>query len=383
MRGSITRRGKTSWRLRFDVAPTTPGRRERRYVTVRGSRQDAERELARLVGAIYDNTLIEPSRVTVEDQLQGWFSGHHGLGGKTVERYEQLAKYQILPYLSAIPLQKLRPAHITEWHGKLLKTAGANGRPLSTRTISHAHHVLQRALEHAVAGEILTRNVASIVRPPRVETKEAQALSAEQIETVLAALAGHEFEPLVILALASGARRGELLALRWSDTSLSAGTIRIERSLEQTAGGLKFKRPKTRTGIRTISLSTAAVEALQAHRRKQLEQRLALGLGKAGPDALVFTNLEGNPIRPDSLSRRWGDLVRSLKLPPVSFHALRHSHASALILAKIDPLTVSRRLGHSRPSVTLDIYSHLVANTDSEAADVMQQILKGGGSPRR
>src|SRR5262249_23521885 len=163
---------------------------------------------------------------------------------KTLERYRQLAEQQIIPSLGALPLQKLRPAHVAEWHAKLLKSGGQDGRPLSARTVGHAHRVLHCALERAVETELLARNVAHAVKPPKVEYVEVEALKADQIEPVLTALKGHWLEPIAVLALSVGARRGEILGVTWGNVDLTAATVRIERSLEQTrARGLKFKPP--------------------------------------------------------------------------------------------------------------------------------------------
>ena len=375
MRGNVTQRGRKSWRIKLDV-PSEGGVRTTKYVTVRGKRRDAERELARLIGAVYDGTLVEPSKITVADYLRSWLDGAHELAGKTVERYRGLAELQLIPHLGTMPLQKLRRAHLIEWHAKLLKSGGADGRPLSARTVKHAHFVLHRALERAVEGELVARNVAHGVRVPKVEAIEITILKADQIAAVLAALVDHPLYPIVVLALSSGARRGELLALRWGDVDLTAGTIRIERSLEQTSAGLNFKSPKTKHGRRTIALPPLAAEALHAHRRQQLELRLALGQGKANPDTLVFSTIDGEPILPNGLSRDWGKFVRTGKLPIVSFHALRHTHASTLIASGLDALTISRRLGHGSPTITLGVYGHLFTNTDDKAAAIMEAALK-------
>jgi integrase len=376
MRGSIQKRGRHSWRIKYDI-PNTAAGRETRYLTVRGTRRDAERELAKIVTAAHDGTLVEPSRITVADHLHAWLDGAHGLAGKTLERYRQLAEMQIIPHLGTLPLQKLRPAHVDEWHKKLLVAGGRNNRPLSARTVSHCHFVLHRALERAVEIELLARNVAHAISPPKVEAVEIETFRADEIALVLAALKGHVLEPIAVLALSTGARRGEILALRHGDLDLTAGTLSIKRSLEQTAAGLKFKKPKTKHGTRTISLPAVAVEALQAHRKRQLEQRLMLGLGKPDAETLVFSTIEGDPINPNGLSREWGAFVRKHKLPKVSFHGLRHSHVSALIAGKVDPLTISRRIGHARVSITMNTYAHLFEQTDTAASDAIEAVLKG------
>src|SRR5262249_5854512 len=149
----------------------------------------------------------------------------------------------------------------------------------------------------------------------------------------------------------------ELLALTWGCIDLDKASMKIERSLEQTRSGVAFKAPKTKTSRRTISLPPMAIEVLRAHRLRQLEIRVALGQGKPGPDALVFSTIEGDPIRPDNLSSDWARFVRKRGLPPVSFHGLRHSHVSALISRGVDVVAVSRRIGHANPAITLSTYA--------------------------
>jgi len=378
MRGHIARRGKSSWRLKFDLGtdPTT-GERQTRFVTVRGKRQDAERELSKLLNAAHDGTLVEPSKITVGDYLSAWLDGAHGLSPKTIERYRELVDRQIVPHLGAIALQKLRPAHIQDWHAKLLKAGRVDGGPLSARSVGHAHRVLHRAIERAVKGEIVSRNVVHVIKPPKVEAEEIEALSGEQMAAVLVALEGHSLFPIVATALGTGVRRGELLALRWADVDLDAGIVRIERSVEETRAGLAFKAPKTRHGRRTVSLSSITVDALRAHKVKQLETRMALGQGKATAETLVFSRLDGAPLSPNGLSCDWNRVCKARKLPPVTFHGLRHSHASALITAGVDVLTVSRRLGHGSPVVTLGVYAHLLENTDTKAASAIEAVLRG------
>jgi integrase len=228
-----------------------------------------------------------------------------------------------------------------------------------------------------MSAEVVSRNVASAISAPRVEPKEVEILSADQIALVLDRLQGHRLYPIAALALATGMRRGELLALQLGDLGLEAATLRVERSLEETAAGLRFKPPKTKHGRRSISLPAHAVAMLRAHWRQQLEHRLALGLGKPEPSTLVFSHPDGSPISPDNLSRDWRRTCRSLGLPLVMFHALRHTHASALIASGLDVVKISRRLGHSSPLVTLRTYAHLFeTSSDSAAAAAIENVLR-------
>jgi integrase len=224
-----------------------------------------------------------------------------GLSLKTAERYRQLAEQQIIPHFGSLSLQKLKPAHIQNWHGALLKTGGKAGRPLSARTVSHAYRVLHKTLPLAVDAEMLHRNVAGRISPPKIEAEELEILAPEEITDLLAKLDGHALYPIATLALATRMRRGELLGLRWGDLDLSGATLTVKRSLEETRSGLRFTNPKTKHGHRTISLPQSLVSALRTHRRHQLELRIALGQGRPGPTDLVFSTPEGDPMSPDNL----------------------------------------------------------------------------------
>jgi integrase len=246
--------------------------------------------------------------------------GSHELSPKTVERYRELAVNQIVPHLGNNLLQKLTPDQIEKWHAALRKGGAKDGGPLSARTVGHAHRVLHRVLQRAVENLVLMRNVASIKSPPKVEDDEIQILDSGQIKRVIDKLQGHRLYEIVVVDLATGMRRGELLALRISDVDLDAATLRIERSLKETKEGLRFKDPKTRQSKRTISLPPNALAVLREHKRKLLETRMALGLGRPDDDTLLFAEVDGSPTPPNRLTRRWPDACVSLGLPRVSFH---------------------------------------------------------------
>jgi integrase len=276
-------------------------------------------------------------------------------------------------------IQKLKLASVEAWHGTLLQSGGKDGKPLSPRTAGHAHRLLQRAMQRAVETELLARNVAGIVGAPASEDTEVEILDATQVPIVLRKLQGHELYAIVAVDLTTGLRRGELLALPWSNVDLDGASLRVERSLEETKTGLRFKAPKTKHGRRTISLPPSAIAILREHRRRQLEVRIALGLGRPEPVALVFCHHDGSLMSPDKLSRDWGRACKSLRLPQVMFHALRHTHVSALIAAGVDVVQISRRIGHSSPTVTLRTYAHLFKNTDTAAADAIEAALRHSG----
>jgi integrase len=293
-----------------------------------------------------------------------------------MERYTELLRHHVVPHLGVAQIQRLRTLNITDLYVRLL-TAKPEGAGLAPRTVGHVHRLLRQAFGQAVKWGLLAVNPVAAATPPRVEPTKITILEPDEIAAVLTTLRGRRLYSVAILALATGMRRGELAALRWSDVDLKSGKIGVARSLEQTNGGLAFKSPKTRAGVRTISIPASVVAELRHHWRAQQEQRLALGLGKAGSDDLVLARHDGTPWPPDSLTTAWQKAVISLKLPRVSLHALRHTHASQLLAAGVDVVTVSRRLGHSNPTVTLNVYAHLFGNPDERASETVERALGG------
>jgi integrase len=225
------------------------------------------------------------------------------------------------------------------------------------------------------AGGLVEQNVATLVSPPRVASTEIELLTPAEVQIVLGKLEGRSIYPILVTALATGMRRGELLALRWQNVDLDGAVLRVEQSLEQTKAGLRFKSPKTKHGRRSITLPASAVTVLRDHWKAQKEQRLKLGMGKAPTDSLVFATWEGKPRSPNSLTKEWWEAVRSAGMPPVTLHSLRHTHASHLIASGLDVLAISRRLGHGSPTITLGVYGHLFPNTDDRAASAIEAMF--------
>ncbi len=375
-RGHIRRRGAESWEIRISGGRDEIGRRKTITKTIRGSEADAEKALTALLRERDTGSAIDPSKTTLADFLSEWLAQHQ-IGLKARERYEGLIRHQIKPHLGSVILQQLTSHAVKRWHAVLRERGSARGRPLADRTILDAHRVLGVALAHAKEfGLIASNPVADISQPKVKDRREMQILKEGEPKTVLDKLAGHDLYAITHLALATGARRGELLALSWPHVDLDRGTVRVERSLEQTkAGGLRFKMPKTSAGTRTITIPLATVQVLRDHRKLLLEQRVMLGLGKPPADVLVFPGIDGKPMEPDTLSDRWSRACEQLDLPRIRFHDLRHTHASILIAKKEDILKISRRLGHAKPSVTLNTYGHLFDHDDSSSAAAIAGVF--------
>jgi len=168
---------------------------------------------------------------------------------------------------------------------------------------------------------------------------------------------------------------GEILALRWSAVDLDRGVIAVRESIENSAAGTRFKAPKTKAGRRDITLPDVLIGVLREHRREQLELRMRLGIGKLPDDALLISDIDGNPWQQRQTSTLWQRFAEKAGMPEVTFHALRHTHASQLIDAGVDIVTISKRLGHAKPDITLRVYSHLFRKDDSKAAQAINALF--------
>jgi integrase len=243
---------------------------------------------------------------------------------------------------------------------------------LSAMSVRHLHAVLHRALGQATRWGLVARNVADLVTPPRAERHEMQTLSPEQARAFLEAAQGDRFAALYTLALSTGMRQGEMLALRWRDVDLEAGTIQVCGSLEQ--GTLAIAEPKTAGSRRQVTLTRGAIEALRRHRVAQAEERLrAVFWDSRG---LVFSTEAGTPVDVRNLIRRsFAPLLEKAGLPRIRFHDLRHTAATLLLGRGVHPKMVADLLGHTRISTTLDLYSHVTPAMQKEAVAVMDAVL--------
>jgi integrase len=238
------------------------------------------------------------------------------------------------------------------------------------------HRVLNAALNRAVELQLVARNPAQVLRKrlPKNERGEMVTLSAEQSEQLLDAIRSTPLYWPVLIALATGMRRGEILALRWRNVDLERGEIRVVASLEQTRNGLRAKAPKNEKS-RMITLPGFAIDELRRRRREQTEELFRLG-ERLQSETLVCTQPDARPIAPNVLTNYFGRVARRLDLP-IHFHSLRHTHATQLLLAGVHPKVAQERLGHATVTMTLDIYSHVTERLRDDAAARVDAIFRG------
>jgi integrase len=382
-RGHIRKRGERSWELKYDIDRDGHGRRTI-YRSFKGTRREAQAELARFIAQAADGGHVDPSKLTVAEHVRARFEHWKATGvvsTGTAQRYEQLIEMHIVPHLGTQLVQKLSTTDVERWHRTLMTEGrrGRNGRPdsedgLHPRTIGHAHRILSKALREGMRHGLVFRNVCTLEQAPRVVTEDMRILTPEQVAGFPALVHGHPLEAPVLVALFTGMRRGEILALRWGNVDLDEEVIQVRESLEQTKIGLRFKLPKSKAGVRDIRLPAIVTDALQDHRKRELERRFQLGQGRPSDADLVFPTWDGSPWQPNAFSGAWSKLAQELGLS-VSLHGLRHTHASQLIDMGIDVTTIARRLGHSSPAITLQVYAHLFRKDDSKAAAAINAAL--------
>jgi integrase len=369
MRGHVRERGAGHWYAVIDIRDPMTGTRRRKWISLdcKGKRQ-AQLACAAIITEAQRGSTIEPNKITMTGFLdrfdRDWAATH--VSAHSRERY-RFALDHVRRHLGERLLQKLRPADLAAFYATLAREG------LAPRTIRLIHTVLHRALGQAKIWGVIRDNPADLAKPPKMPDQETPMLQPAEAAALLERLRGKPFYLLVSLAIGTGMRRSEMLALRWGDVDLDARRLTIEQALEETrAYGVRVKGPKTRHGRRTISLPGHLVAELRQHWREQQEQRLAAGLGKAPENAPVFAAADGGHLSPNALSKAWPRIMAAIGMPGVTLHSLRHTHASMLIASGMDILTISRRLGHSSPTITLGVYGHLIHGTDDRAAQIME-----------
>ena len=380
MRGSVTKRG-SSWSFVVDrgIEPTTGRRRQQRRSGFR-TRKEAEEALRRTISSLTDGTFVERTDETIDEYFTRWLAGltaSRRVKPKTVKTYtECLARLR--PELGPVRLQALRPVDIERTYVDLLSSGGREGRGLHPRTVLHTHRVLHTALADAERLGLVARNVAHRVAVPTVPvlTSVDNVWTAEELRTFLESTAEELFYPAFVLAATTGMRRGEVAALRWIDLDLDTGVLRVAESVIPVGRELVFTPPKTKKGVRVVTLDSGTLAVMKAHRKRQAERQLAAG--SAWEDTgRVFTREDGSLIHPDLLSKRFDRWVARSGLPRITFHGLRHTWATLAMEKGIHTKVVSDRLGHANISVTLDIYSKVRPAMDAHAAEVVAADIFG------
>ncbi len=366
--GSIYRRAADG---RWVAAITWPtGRRQKWYAK---TRTEAAAKLAEAVRAQGVNRSGAGFRLRTDEFLAQWLeAAKPNLGPRTWVRYEQLLRIHAVPAIGRIPLARLGPRDLQ------LCYAAAAATGISSSTVHRLHSVLHKALRQAERWELVSRSAAALVEAPQDAPSEMSTLNAEQVQRLLTAARGNRLEALYVLAVTTGMRQGQLLGLRWQDVELDHGSLAVVRNLQPLPGlGLtSTKRQKTEGSRHRVELGVLALEALKAHKTRQVDERSLAGATWEDHD-LVFPHVLGGPMtRYQLVIQGFEPLLAAAALPRIRFHDLRHTTATLLLSQGVHPKIVSDLLGHSTTAITLDTYSHVTQTMSRAAADTLDSLLQ-------
>lgn len=389
MRGYLERRGATSWRLKVFAGRDEAGRA--RYVsrTVRGTKREAQRALAALITEVVSGSYAAAAPastpasatsdgMTVTELLDRWLTrSRDNLSPSTVIGYERVIARYLGPRFGQRLLTDLRADELERYYLEL-RADGGRGRPLQPRTIIAIAAVLRRAYNYALRHDLVERNPVAVAELPKVHRAVVMAPTPAEIRRLVEAAEARDpaFGCFLRLAATSGARRGELCALRWCDVDLDGATLTIARSVVgNTRAQLVEKDTKTH-GVRRLSLDAATVHVMTEQRRRARELALSVGVSLAA-DAFVFSDAVDftAPWRPDRVTSAFVRLRDEVGLRRIRLHDMRHFAATHLLAAGVPVRTVAGRLGHADASVTLDVYAHFVSESDHVAAQLLGDLL--------
>jgi len=387
LRDGVTKRGST-WSFVIRVRDPETGISRPRWVGgfATEAAAKAARDEARLMA--HSGRYVDRSRITVGAYLDDWLEAHAMvIKPKTLQDYRHLIDRHVKPQIGGVPLQAVRPARLTKLYRDLATSGGRRGTGLAPRTVEYVHAILRKALGDAVAvDQLLASNPADRAKRPRAtRTELAEVWEPPQLRVFLQTAADHRLFAFFHLAAFTGARRGELLYLRWEHVDLQIAAVRIVGSAA-VIGGDRVEGT-TKTGrSRMVSIDAGTVQVLREHRERQEAERLTVGPHWCGDDnKYVFTSAWGAPVHPDTVSslmpvllaRHNANLAQgATELPRARLHDLRHVHATTLLRAGVPVHVVAARLGHADPSITLRVYAHVIREQLVEAADIFARALE-------
>ena len=382
--GSIRQRGNESWELRVFVG-RDPVTDKKQYLTktFRGTRKEAERELARLVVQAEDGQFsVRGTGTTVGELCEQWYAHRQGdWSPSTAYNYRRILDLRILPRFGSTPLRKLRTVEIDAWYAELRRNGRRGGRPLDADTVRRFHNVLHVALKQGVRWGWLTSNPADNATQPRTTKHEVVLPTPAEVLRLVDASAEVNWALPYFLRLAAvtGARRGELCALQWKHVDHERRQLMIGRSILQLPAAPLIEKDTKTHATRKISLDVRTLELLRELRETQ-EARAARFGTTVKDDGYVFSHEidASQPWRPDYATLAFGRLAKELNLPGLRLHDLRHFVATLMLTGGQDVRTVSGRLGHANAATTLSIYAQFMDAADHKAADLMGRLLDDG-----
>lgn len=383
MAGSIEKRGENTYRLRVSAGTDSKGKRiiHRKTITAK-SKRAAEKELAKFVAEIDTGNYIENPKKTFKEFSLFWLDTYarKTLKKSTVHGYEQMLNNRIFPAIGHIPIEKLKPLHLQQFYSNLQENGvRQDGKPggLSHQTIKHHHNCISAILQDAMDWDVIPQNVASRVKTPKVEQKEAAFYSEEEAAKIIKQLAKEDYKyaTLFTLAFMTGLRKSELLGLEWSHIDFENQEIHVKQtSMYRSGVGIYTDVPKSKTSKRVISISNTEVSLLLNLKEHQ-EQQKDIHAGLWEDHNRLFTQWNGKPMHPGSVNNQFKKFLKKNNFPIKSFHTTRHTNITLLLANNIDVKTVIQRAGHADGVMTINRYGHALKAKDREASNKLESIF--------
>jgi len=356
MPGHVRKRGNKYYAVLY--LKDDRGNKKQKWFSGFTTRKSANEFIARKILESANPNVAE----TIEKYLETWFSFQQArLRPSTIRSYQWLINRYIVPKFGSFTLPEITPQHIQTFYSVLID----NG--LSYQTVLNLHRVLKNALNRAVLWGRIQSNPATFVQPPRVTTPIFDTWTPEQLRTFLDHAKSSRYYIAFLILASTGMRLGELQALRWSDFDMENGVIRVRRTLTYTGKRYEVNSPKTRRGIRAVSLPETVVQTLTRHWQKISPP--------PSPDSLICETKSGQPVLQHNLRMLFYTLIERSGVPKIRVHDLRHTHASLLLSVGINPKVLQERLGHASVETTLNIYSHVLPHMQEGAAKAFEEFL--------
>ena len=372
--GSIRTKKTKDGELRYQITvdggrdPVT-GKRNRVFRNVKGSKREANAVMHRLIVEMEQGKIVKKSNKTVTEWMEEWLSLYlPNIEETTRVGYKTKIKCYIIPAIGHIQIGSLRAEHVQKMVNDMM------ARNLSPKNIRDAYNNINAAMKKAVVLRYIAYNPCEGVVLPKLKKYRAQVYDQKLIHQLLDMTRGTDLYLPVFLCVTVGLRRGEMLALRWDDIDFYSKLLKVRHNMVRGEKGYIIKAPKSEAGIRDIAIGDEVLDELRQARAQYTMDAFTYGAGFQNL-GFVVRQADGSPYKPDSMTQKWERFLEESGLPKIRLHDLRHSNATALIQAGVNPRVVQQRLGHSDVSITLNTYTHILPEMDAAAAEKIDTIL--------
>lgn len=374
MAGTITKKSENTWQVRIFLGRDANGKTKHFNKTIHGSKKDAQKFLNAKLRERDLGRFVDPASMSMDEFLNDWLEdiARSRVREATFDGYKGIVDYYINPAIGSERLSDLRPDQIQRFYGQLQR------KGLSARTVRYVHSVLSSSLNHAEMQGMIFNNPCKRCQLPKQHKTEMKYFAPDQVRQFLEAAKDSKQYALFVLAIETGMRPGEYLALQWKDIDLENQTLSVRRTVKvKKGGGFYYSTPKTAKSNRPLTLTPELIEALKAQRIRQLEAKMQIRDVYRDND-LVFPNEIGDPLLIGNLRKRYFErIVKGAGLPMIRLYDLRHTSATMMLSEGEHPKVVSERLGHASVVLTLDTYSHVLPNMQKQATAKMGKLMFG------